>query len=444
MESKPLRDSWTIAAVPVAIAGAWALAAPATGIYGLALGTSILAVWALLRSGDVSRRLRKAEVAMAREVAERCEIERTLADQKQRLKMVIESEPECVKIHTADGTILDMNPAGLAIIEAKRREDIVGKSAYGYIAPEWRAKYAEMTERVFRGGTATLEFRLIARSGRERWMKTHAVPLRDRDGSIWALLGFTRNITDRRNAEEQERQHRIAVARLLRMHSMGEMATTIAHELNQPLTAIINYSRGAIRRLRSAQGSIDEVIDSLEAASSEADRAARIIRNIRNFLRKEPTPRQRHDLNEVVRGVFAFMQAELRRQAILSSVALAEGLPRVEIVPIEMEQVILNLVRNAIEAMAATNGRDRELSVATRRNGANGVEVVVSDSGPGLPPREFGDVFDPFVTTKSDGLGMGLAIARSIVDAHGGRIAVEQTSAHGTTFVFSLPAAAAD
>jgi len=444
MESGHLRDSWVIAAVPVALAGAWVLAIPAAGGYGLALGTSALAVWAVIRSGGLSMRLREAEVAMAREVAERREIERTLADQKQHLKMVIESEPECVKLQTADGTILDMNPAGLAIIEAKRREDIVGKSAYGYIAPEWREKYAEMTARVFRGETATLEFRLIARSGMERWMKTHAVPLRDRDGSIWALLGFTRNITDRRIAEEHERQHRIAVARLLRMHSMGEMATTIAHELNQPLTAIINYSRGAVRRLRSAQGSIAEVIDSLEAASIEADRAARIIRNIRNFLRKEPTPRERHDINETLRGVFAFMQAELRRQAIGSSVALAEGLPRVEVVPIEMEQVILNLVRNAIEAMAGTSGRDRKLSVTTRRSGENGVEVTISDTGPGLPPREFGDVFDPFVTNKPDGLGMGLAIARSIVDAHGGRIGVERTSAHGTTFVFALPAAAAD
>ncbi|MBI3716945.1 MAG: PAS domain-containing protein [Betaproteobacteria bacterium] len=433
-----------IAAVPVALAGAWALAIPVAGGYGLALGASALAVWAAIRNSSLSRRLREAEAAMARGVAERREIERTLADQKQRLKMVIESEPECVKLQTADGTILDMNPAGLAIIEAERREDIVGKSAYGYIAPEWRAKYAEMTERVFRGETASLEFRLIARSGMERWMKTHAVPLRDRDGSIWALLGFTRNITDRRIAEEHERQHRTAVARLLRMHSMGEMATTIAHELNQPLTAIINYSRGAIRRLRSAQGSIDEVIDSLEAASIEADRAARIIRNIRNFLRKEPTPRQRHDLNEVLRGVFAFMQAELRRQAIGTSVALAEGLPRVEVVPIEIEQVILNLVRNAIEAMAGTSGRDKELSVATRCSGANGIEVTISDTGPGLPPREFGDVFDPFVTSKPDGLGMGLAIARSIVDAHGGRIGVERTSIHGTTFVLSLPAAAAD
>ena len=444
MDSRHLRDSWAIVAVPIAIAGAWALAVPAAGIYGLALGASILAVWALLRSGGLSRRLREAEEAMRRETSECREMERTLADQKQRLKMVIESEPECVKLQAADGTILDMNPAGLAIIEAKRREDIVGKSAYGYVAPEWRAKYAEMTERVFRGETATLEFRLIARSGTERWMKTHAVPLRDRDGSIWALLGFTRNVTDRRRAEENERQHRSSVAHLQRTLSMGEMATTIAHELNQPLTAIVNYSRGAIRRLRSGQGTVEQVIESLEAASSEAERAAQIIRNIRNFLRKQPTRQERRNLNKVVQGVFAYtyIQGELRRQAIRSNVALAEDLPPVEIVPIQIEQVILNLARNAIEAMAGTAGREKEFAVVTRRGDGNSVEVAVSDTGPGLPPSEVGDVFDPFVTTKRDGLGMGLAITRSIVDAHGGRIWIERSSDLGTTFVFSLPAAA--
>ena len=444
MESVVLRGPWAIVAIPVAITGAWALATPAAGGYGLALGASALAVWAVIRSGRLSKRLCEAEAAMEREVSERREMERTLADQQQRLKIVIESAPECIKLQAADGTILDMNPAGLALIDVKRREDIVGKSAYGYVAREWRPKYAEMTKRVFRGEAATLEFRLVGFNGTERWLESHAVPLRNPDGDITAMLALTRDVTDRRNAEEHERQHRIAVARLLRMHSMGEMATTIAHELNQPLTAIINYSRGAIRRLRSAQGSIDEVIESLEATSSEAERAARTIRNIRSFLRKQPTPRRRHDLNEIVRGVCAFMQMELRRQAIHSRVALAEGLPRVEVVPIEIEQVVLNLVRNAIEAMAATNGGDRELSVATRGSGASGVEVVVSDSGPGLPQIDVDDVFDPFVTTKPDGLGMGLAIARSIVDAHGGRIAVERTSTHGTTFVFSLPAAAAD
>lgn len=444
MESRHLHDSWVIAAVPVALAGAWALAAPAAGIYGLALAASLLAAWAILRGGGLSRRLREAEGAIAREASERRELERTLADHKQRLKMVIESEPECVKLQAADGTILDMNPAGLAIIEATRREDIVGKSAYGYVAPEWRAKYAEMTERVFRGETATLEFRLISRSGAERWMKTHAVPLRDRDGSIWALLAFTRNVTDRRRAEENERQHRRSVAHLQRALSMGEMATSIAHELNQPLTAIVNYSRGAIRRLQSGQGTLEQVIDSLEAASSEADRAARIIRNIRNVVRKQPTRQERRDLNELVQGVFAYayVQAELRRQAIRSSVALAEGLPPIEVVPIEIEQVILNVARNAIEAMAGSSGRDRTLALVTRKGVGDCVEVAVSDTGPGLPPREAGDVFDPFVTTKPDGLGMGLAITRSIVDAHGGRIWVERTSEHGTTIVFSLPAAA--
>jgi PAS domain S-box-containing protein len=445
METRHLREPWIIVAIPLAIAGTWALVAPSAGIHGLALVAALLAFWAIFRGGVLQKRLREAEAAATRESSERRELERTLADQKQRLKMVIESEPECVKVQAADGTILDMNPAGLAIIEAERREDIVGKSAYGYIAPEWRAKYAEMTERVFRGETATLEFRLISRSGAERWMKTHAVPLRDRDGSIWALLGFTRNVTDRRRAEENERQHRMAVAHLQRALSMGEMATTIAHELNQPLTAIVNYSRGAIRRLRSGQGPLDQVIDSLEAASSEADRAAQIIRNIRNVVRKQPTPRERRDVNDLVQGVFAYayIQAELRRQAIRSSVSLAGGLPQIEVVPIEIEQVILNLARNAIEAMAGASGRAKELAVVTRRGGGNTVEVAVSDAGPGLPPRDAGDVFDPFVTTKPEGLGMGLAISRSIVEAHGGRIWVERTSAHGTTFVFSLPAAGA-
>jgi PAS domain S-box-containing protein len=446
MKSGHLREPWAILAIPVALAGTWALVTLAGGVYGLALGASVLAAWGIFRIGALSRRLREAEAATAREASERRELERALADHKQRLKMVIESEPECVKLQAADGTILDMNPAGLAIIETKHREDIVGKSAYGYVAPEWRAKYAEMTERVFRGETASLEFRLIARSGTERWMKTHAVPLRERDGSIWAMLAFTRNVTDRRRAEENERQHRASVAHLQRALSMGEMATTIAHELNQPLTAIVNYSRGAVRRLRSGQGTLEQVIESLEAASSEADRAARIIRNIRNVVRKQPTRQERRDINQLVQGVFAYayIQAELRRQAIRSSVALAEGLPPVEIVPIEIEQVILNLARNAIEAMASTAGRDRELALVTRRGAGDSVEVAVRDTGPGLPPRDAGDVFDPFVTTKPHGLGMGLAITRSIVDAHGGRIWVERTSSLGTTFVFSLPAAAAD
>jgi two-component system sensor kinase FixL len=443
MESRQLRDSWAIAALPVAMAGVWAVAGPTAGAYGVAIGASIVAAWALLRVAALQRQLCHVDAARAREAAERREVERSLAEQQQRLKIVFESAPECIKIQAADGTIIDMNPAGLNLIDARSRDEIVGKSAYGYIAREYRPKYAELTERVFRGETAILEFRLIGFAGTERWLETHAVPLRDPDGRITALLGLTRDVTDRHNAEEHERQHRIAVARLLRMHSMGEMATTIAHELNQPLTAIVNYARGAVRRLQSAQrGALGPVIESLEAASREAERAARIIRNIRNFLRKQPTARERCDLNDLVKDAVAPMQPELRRHDIRCNVVLATALPRVEVVSIEIEQVMVNLTRNAIEAMAATCGRQRELAIETRMGSGGGVEVVLSDTGAGLPPLGAGDVFDPFVTTKPDGLGMGLAITRSIVDAHGGRIWVDRSSAEGTTFVFSLPATA--
>jgi two-component system sensor kinase FixL len=387
-------------------------------------------------------RLRDTEAALHLEMMTHRELQQTITNQRQRLKIIIESEPECVKIQAADGTILDMNPAGLAIIDAQCREDIVGKAAYGYIAREHRAKYAEMTKRVFDGETATLEFTLVGLKGRQRWMECHAVPLRELDGAVSAMFAITRDVTDRRHAEEIQRQHRTVVAHTLRTLSMAEMATTIAHELNQPLTEIVNYSRGAIRRLQSPDGTTDQVIDSLKIVSGEAERAANILRNIRNFLRKEPTQREKKDVNDVVQSLLTIMQSELRQLAIRLNVALAPGLPTVEIMPVEIEQVILNLARNAIDAMARTTGRHKELAIVTRSGSRKGVEVAVSDTGSGLPPAELGDVFDPFFTTKPDGLGMGLAITRSIIEAHGGAIWVERTSGLGTTIVFSLPAAA--
>jgi PAS domain S-box-containing protein len=434
-----LLKPWAIFLIPIAIAGGLALTAPVVAGDGWAIGATALAVWGLLCSRALAKQLRKAESAALREAAERRETERQLAEEKQRLKTIIDSEPECVKIQAADGTILDMNPAGLAIIEARHRDEIIGKSAYGYIAPEWRAKYAEMTERVFRGEAATLEFRLIGRCGGERWMETHAVPLREPDGTTSALLGITRDVTDRRRAEENERQHRIAVAQMQRTLSMGEMATTIAHELNQPLAAIVNYSRGAVRRLHSAPRDVADVIESLNIVSQEADRAAQIIRNIRNLLQKQPTRREKRDINDVVQSVLGLIRPELRRQGIHCDLSLATDLPKLAIVPIEIEQVMHNLARNAIEAMAGISAREKSLSIVSRKGVRGSVEVTLRDTGCGLPSYIPGDVFDPFVTTKPDGLGMGLAITRSIVESHGGRIWIERTSAHGTTIAFALP-----
>ena len=442
MALRALRDPWNSIAIPIAIAGASVLVAPVATPYALALGGSILAFWGAMRAGALSSRLRDAEAALHLEMMTHRELQQTITGQQERLKIIIESEPECVKIQAADGTILDMNPAGLAIIDAQCREDIVGKAAYGYIAREYRAKYADMTKRVFEGETAMLEFRLVGLKGRQRWMELHAVPLRDPDGGISAMLAITRDVTDRRHAEENQRQHRTVIAHTLRTLSMAEMATTIAHELNQPLTEIVNYSRGAIRRLKSTNDTTDQVIESLTIVSGEAERAANILRNIRNFLRKQPTRREKRDINAIVQSLLTIIQPELRQLAIRLNVALAPGLPMVEIVPVEIEQVILNLARNAIDAMACTTDRQKELAIVTRTGNATSVEVALSDTGSGLPPAELGDVFNPFFTTKPDGLGMGLAITRSIIEAHGGAIWIERTSGLGTTIAFSLPGAA--
>jgi signal transduction histidine kinase len=247
-------------------------------------------------------------------------------------------------------------------------------------------------------------------------------------------------VTDRRHAQENQVEHRTVMAHSLRTLSMAEMATTIAHELNQPLTEIVNYSRGAVRFLQSRPDARDRIIDSLTIVSGEAERAAEILRNIRNFLRKEPPRWERKDVNLLVNAMLTILQAELRGRAITLDVVLEPGLPEIDVVAIEIEQVILNLARNAIEAMASVVDRPKVLSITTHYTG-RGVDIVIGDTGTGLPPLERGDVFDPFFTTKPDGLGMGLAITRSIVEAHGGDIWVERTSDLGTTITFSLPSA---
>jgi signal transduction histidine kinase len=159
-------------------------------------------------------------------------------------------------------------------------------------------------------------------------------------------------------------------------------------------------------------------------------------------LRKQPTQREKKDVNAVVQSVLTIIQAELRHLSIKLEVTLAPDLPAIEIVPIEIEQVILNLARNAIEAIVSTTGRQKKLVIVTRSGGDKGAVVTVTDSGGGLPPSELDNVFDPFFTTKPDGLGMGLSITRSIIEAHSGSIWVERTSSLGTTIAFSLPGTA--
>jgi two-component system sensor kinase FixL len=219
---------------------------------------------------------------------------------------------------------------------------------------------------------------------------------------------------------------------------MGEMASALAHELNQPLTAIINYAQAARRALGSADDARQSALASLlDKASQQATRAGQIIHRLRQFIAKGETERALEDLNAVVEEASALALIGTAGKRIAVRRAFAADLPPVLIDRVQIHQVVTNLLRNSIDALAEVERR--EIVLATRRAGADAIEVTVADSGPGLDPALAGRLFQPFVTTKPEGIGIGLSICRSIVDAHGGRLWASANPGGGTTFHIRLP-----
>lgn len=249
-----------------------------------------------------------------------------------------------------------------------------------------------------------------------------------------------REIESRRQAEDRERQRLLEIAHVSRLSTMGELATEIAHELNQPLTAIATYSDACARLFRSENWRREDLIAALENISAQARRAGEVIRRVRSYVRKEESRRAPADINEIVREVVPLAQTEARWRNVVIQIDLAQALPPLMADRILIEQVILNLVRNAIEAMDAVeeNGRTVTIQTAAGANGA--VEVAVRDTGPGLSPEIAARLFAPFFTTKPNGMGMGLSISQSIVQAHGGNLWASPNHPCGAVFRFSLPA----
>jgi C4-dicarboxylate-specific signal transduction histidine kinase len=235
-------------------------------------------------------------------------------------------------------------------------------------------------------------------------------------------------------------RHQTEVAHVLRVSALGEMAAQLAHELTQPLGAIANYAAGCRRRLEARPDVGPEIVEVVERISHEALRAGGIIRRMREFLQKSEPQREPVDVNELVREVAQLLDGEARERGVHVDLQLHEQLPRVEADGVEIEQVLVNLARNALEAMQDAD-RPR-LAIETRFGHADTVEVFVRDSGPGLPQGGAEAIFEPFYTTKPRGLGMGLAISRTIVELHGGTLAAS-SSPSGAIFRFTLPIRAA-
>jgi len=275
-----------------------------------------------------------------------------------------------------------------------------------------------------------------------RWFLVRGRWLRWADERIVLLLSAT-DVTARRDAEALNRKQEAQLQTTARVVAVGEIASSIAHELNQPLAAIASYILGCLRRLRAGGADPQALAGALEKAGAQAERAGGIIRRVRDFVRSRQPVLAALDLNTLIERATAALAHEGERGDIRIALHLSPGLPSALADPLMLEQVVLNLVRNALDAMRDGAGSGREVEVITLRGEQDGLEVTIADRGPGIAPESADRLFEPFYTSKPEGMGLGLNICRSIVEFHGGRLWAAPRAGGGAEFHFTVRAAQA-
>lgn len=263
--------------------------------------------------------------------------------------------------------------------------------------------------------------------------------LKEEGDLLDALAERLGKVVERKQVEEQVREHQAELAHVSRINTMGGMASGLAHELNQPLCAISSWLQGCIDTVKSGATKTDLLLHALEAAAQQTKRAGDTINHLRQFMSKHDPRRERVDANGIVRQAIGMMEAEARQKGVTLRLDLADKTLPVMADAIQFEQVILNLARNSFDAMIASKTGKRVLTIQTFENERGEAVVAVSDTGQGISSDIIDHLFEPFFTTKKDGMGLGLAIGQSLVEAHGGRIWVTSREGEETTFQFSLP-----
>jgi PAS domain S-box-containing protein len=384
---------------------------------------------------ESEQQLRKARDELETKVAERTsELQRSEAylTEAQRLSRTGSwacSPPTGEITYFSEETfrILGVDPAG----GPRRVEECLRR-----IHPDDQARTTEQLETAIRERVDfDVGFRIVHPGGEIREIHAIGHPVLGPSGDLVEFVGTVMDVTERRRAEE-ERQ---ALAHANRITTMGQLTASIAHEVNQPIAAVVTNAQAALRWLNMQPPDPGEVRQALDRIVSNGRRAGDVIGRIRALVTKAAPRKDQLDINEVIREVIALTRSELHRTGTLLQTQLADGLPLVSGDRIELQQVMLNLILNAVEAMSGSDEGSRELLISTEDDGANGVRIAVRDWGPGLKPESLDRLFDAFYTTKPDGMGMGLSICRSIIEAHGGRVWATPNLPQGAVFQFTLP-----
>jgi PAS domain S-box-containing protein len=287
-----------------------------------------------------------------------------------------------------------------------------------------------------------IHFRIVVPDGTVKYIESTGRPCFNETGEIVEFIGSAVDITERKRAqEEHERLGQLEsdLAHMNRLGVMGELVASLVHEVTQPIASARNNARAALNFLDWQPPDLGEVRDALGGVVGDADRAGDIIGRIRDHIKKAPPRKDRFDLNEAINEVIVLARSAIAKNGVFVQTRLTEGLLHVQGDCVQVQQVILNLILNAVKAMSSVDEGARELLISTEQNRTNCVLVAVRDSGPGIDPERIERVFDAFYTTKSSGLGMGLSICRSIINAHGGRLWADVNEPRGAVFQVTLP-----
>jgi PAS domain S-box-containing protein len=301
------------------------------------------------------------------------------------------------------------------------------------------ARVRQLIDRASRDGKDwELEHQLLMPDGSIKSAHVVARAVRDESGRV-EFVGAIMDVSAAKRAEQELRHAQAELAHISRVTSLGELTASIAHEVNQPIAGVVTNAEAALRWLGAEPPKLDEVREVLGQIVKDGMRAGDVIHRIRALIKKAPPRMSRVDVNEAALDVITLTRSEMLRHGVSLRTELATGLPLIEGDRIQLQQVILNLILNAVEAMSGVDVGAREIRLSTGREASNGLLVAVRDFGPGLDPRSVDRLFKAFYTTKPDGLGMGLAICRSIIEAHGGRLWATANEPRGAVFQFTLP-----
>jgi len=321
-----------------------------------------------------------------------------------------------------------------------QREEITGADWFEtFLPPDVRKQSKPFFFNALQQGDIQehVENEIVTRSGERRLIRWSNTVMRDPQGRAIGTTSIGEDITERKRAREALENAQAELAHVTRVATLGEMTASIAHEINQPLGAIANSASACLRWLDAQK--LEEARRSASRVISESHRASEIIGRLRALIKKAPPRKDWLDVNETIHEVIALADSEVQRNGVALEIQLSDDLPLILADRIQLQQVILNLMMNAMEAMSGVGNGPRELLIRSGTDESQGVLVSVQDSGPGVDPKSLDHLFDAFYTTKPHGLGMGLAISRSLIEAHGGRLWATTNAPHGAVFQFTLP-----